>query len=79
MIEFILGVVVVLLAGYVIANNHHRIRSLAVALTTGTMVGDALPIVPDDVECDHGPAHHYPNVDDGYDHVSNDGDADGHS
>ena len=79
MIEFIIGVVVVLLAGYVIANNHHRIRSLAVAVTAGTVIGQAMPITPDDVDHDHKSDDRYPHIDDGHTHGGGDGGFGGHS
>jgi hypothetical protein len=79
MIEFIGGVVIVLLAGYIIAHNHYRIRSLAVAITAGTVVGEAMPAMPDDVDHDHRSDERYPHIDDGHTHGGDGGGVGGHS
>jgi hypothetical protein len=54
MIEFILGVAVVLLAGYFSARHRDRIRSLANGTILGITAGRALPDIPDTLHDHHG-------------------------
>ena len=63
--RFLLLIPIVLIAGYVIARNHHRLRNLGV----GTVVGSSLPPLPDlSNDDDHRHAHH----DRGHDHAHHD-------
>jgi hypothetical protein len=43
MLSFIIAIPVILVAGYVIAMNHHRWRDVGI----GTVVGTAVPSLPD--------------------------------
>ena len=63
--RFLLLIPIVLIAGYVIARNHHRLRDLGI----GTVVGSSLPPLPDLSDDEgHGHDHH----DHGYDHGHHD-------
>jgi hypothetical protein len=53
--RYLLLLPIVLIAGYVIARNHHRLRNLGM----GTLVGSSLPPLPDPSEHDgHGHDRH---------------------
>lgn len=53
--RFLWLVPIVLIAGYVIARNHHRLRDLGI----GVLVGSSLPPLPDLSNDDsHSDAHH---------------------
>ena len=63
--RFLLLIPIVLVAGYVIARNHHRLRDLGI----GTLIGSSLPRLPDLSDDDgHGHTHH----DHGHDHGHHD-------
>jgi len=65
MMRFQLLIPILLIAGYVIARNHHRLRDLGI----GVFTGSSLPPLPDLTnDDDHGHAHH----DHGYDHGHHD-------
>jgi len=72
--RFLLLIPIVLIAGYVIARNHHRLRDLGIGVFTGSSV----PPLPDLSDDDgHGHAHHdrsydHGHHDHGYDHGHHD-------
>ena len=45
MIELLAGVAIVLVAGYVIAHHHQRIRELAAHVTMGIAASPSVPVV----------------------------------
>jgi hypothetical protein len=59
--RYFLAIPIVLVAGYIIARNHHRLRDFGI----GTAVGSALPPLPDLSEHDHGTDHHHGHETDG--------------
>lgn len=65
MIGYLLVVPVVIVAGYIIARHHHRLRDLGIGTALGTAVDPAVRDVPS-VSDVHGHADdHHPGISDG--------------
>jgi hypothetical protein len=58
-LEYLVAIPVVLVAGYVIATNHHRWRDFGIGTALGSSANSAVPSMPDDAG-DREHAHHPP-------------------
>jgi hypothetical protein len=68
--RYLLLIPILLIAGYVIARNHHRLRNLGI----GWLVGSSLPPLPDTSDYDghshdrHDRSHGHDHYDHSHDH-----------